>query len=123
MSHRGDRLSDRACTRARRVVGRDDRPTSGTCRRDCDIAGCAMNANRPLSWLLCTAVVLLAACAKPAPAPDGPRPVQLMQVKLGGSTSSSVFAGEVKPRHEIDLGFRIGGKVIGRSVDVGAHVA
>ena len=34
-----------------------------------------------------------------------------------------MFAGEVKPRHEIDLGFRIGGKVIGRSVDVGAHVA
>ena len=82
-----------------------------------------MNANRPLSWLLCTAVALLAACAKPAPVPEGPRPVQLMQVKVGGSAASSVFAGEVKPRHEIDLGFRIGGKVIGRSVDVGAHVA
>src|SRR5438045_9583993 len=46
-----------------------------------------------------------------------------MQWKVGGSPASSVFAGEVKPRHEIDLGFRIGGKVIGRSGDVGAHVA
>ena len=33
-----------------------------------------------------------------------------------------MFAGEVKPRHESDLAFRIGGKVIARSVDVGARV-
>ena len=81
-----------------------------------------------LSWTACagaiaTAAVLLAACAKPEPIPEPVRPVQLTQVKLGGSAGTSVFAGEVKPRHEIDLGFRIGGKVIGRSVDVGARVA
>ncbi|HEY3179493.1 MAG TPA: efflux RND transporter periplasmic adaptor subunit [Casimicrobiaceae bacterium] len=68
------------------------------------------------------AIVLLVACAKPEPAPEPVRPVQLMQVKVGGTTGTAVFAGEVKPRHEIDLGFRIGGKVIGRSVDVGARV-
>jgi RND family efflux transporter MFP subunit len=73
--------------------------------------------------LLTSAAVLLASCAKPEPVPEPARPVQLMQVKLGGPVGSSVFAGEVKPRHEIDLGFRIGGKVIGRSVDVGARVA
>jgi RND family efflux transporter MFP subunit len=66
--------------------------------------------------------VLLASCAKPEPVPESARPVLLMQVKLGGAVGTSVFAGEVKPRHEIDLGFRIGGKVIGRSVDVGARV-
>jgi membrane fusion protein, multidrug efflux system len=33
-----------------------------------------------------------------------------------------VFAGEVKPRHEADLGFRIGGKLVERYVDVGARV-
>ena len=32
------------------------------------------------------------------------------------------FAGEVKPRHETDLAFRIGGKIVARSVDVGARV-
>jgi membrane fusion protein, multidrug efflux system len=68
------------------------------------------------------AIVLLVACAKPEPATEPVRPVQLMQVKLGGTTATAVFAGEVKPRHEIDLGFRIGGKVIGRNVDVGARV-
>src|SRR5439155_7377768 len=67
-------------------------------------------------------IVFLGACAKHEPAPDPVRPVQLMQVRLGGSAGTSVFAGEVKPRHEIDLGFRIGGKVIGRRVDVGVRV-
>ena len=33
-----------------------------------------------------------------------------------------MFAGEVKPRHETDLGFRIGGKIVARNVDVGARV-
>ena len=66
--------------------------------------------------------VLLASCAKPEPVPEPVRPVQLMQVRLGGSAGTSVFAGEVKPRHEIDLGFRIGGKVVGRGVDIGARV-
>jgi RND family efflux transporter MFP subunit len=33
-----------------------------------------------------------------------------------------VFAGEVKPRQEADLGFRIGGKIVERNVDMGARV-
>ena len=87
-----------------------------------------MNTKRSLvGWahagVLTIAAVLLASCAKPEPVPEPVRPVQLTQVKIGGSVGTSVFAGEVKPRHEIDLGFRIGGKVIGRSVDVGARVA
>jgi multidrug efflux system membrane fusion protein len=71
---------------------------------------------------MATVAVLLVACAKPEPVPEPVRPVQLMQVKLGGTIGTAVFAGEVKPRHEIDLGFRIGGKVIGRNVDIGARV-
>jgi membrane fusion protein, multidrug efflux system len=82
-----------------------------------------MNTNKARLALIGATVVLVAACAKPEPAPDPVRPVQLMQVKLGGSTATSVFAGEVKPRHEIDLGFRIGGKVIGRNVDVGTRAS
>ena len=42
------------------------------------------------------------------------RPVQLAQVTLGGAGDTAVFAGEVKPRHEADLGFRIGGKIVAR---------
>jgi RND family efflux transporter MFP subunit len=67
-------------------------------------------------------VLLVAACGKPEPAPEVPRPAQLAQVRIGDSASTTVFAGEVKPRYESDLGFRIGGKVIARNVDVGARV-
>src|SRR5262249_23848303 len=45
-----------------------------------------------------------------------------LQVSTSDGGAASVFAGEIKPRHEADLGFRIGGKVIARSVDVGARV-
>lgn len=64
----------------------------------------------------------LAACSAPPPPKEAVRPVQLTQVTIGAADNASVFAGEVKPRHEADLGFRIGGKIVARSVDVGAHV-
>ena len=64
----------------------------------------------------------LAACAKHEPPVEVVRPVQLVRASTVGAASVAVFAGEVKPRHETDLAFRIGGKVVERSVDVGASV-
>ncbi len=63
-----------------------------------------------------------AACAKHEAPTEAVRPVQLTQVSLGAGGDSAVFAGEIKPRHEADLGFRIGGKIVARYVDVGARV-
>jgi RND family efflux transporter MFP subunit len=68
------------------------------------------------------AVAVLAACGPQAPAPEVVRPVMLTQVSLGDAAGTAVFAGEVKPRHEADLSFRIGGKLVSRAVDVGARV-
>jgi RND family efflux transporter MFP subunit len=65
---------------------------------------------------------VVAGCAKHEAPVETVRPVQLVQVTLGTGGEASVFAGEVKPRHEADLGFRIGGKVIARYVDVGTKV-
>jgi len=64
----------------------------------------------------------LAACAPREAPPPAVRPVELMQVTLGSAGSTAVFAGEIRPRLENDLGFRIGGKVVARNVDVGARV-
>src|SRR5512143_2360110 len=61
-------------------------------------------------------------CAKHEPPPEPVRPVQLTRVVLGSAAQTAVFAGEVKPRHEADLGFRIPGKLIARLVDVGVRV-
>jgi multidrug efflux pump subunit AcrA (membrane-fusion protein) len=40
----------------------------------------------------------------------------------GSGTATAAFAGEVKPRYESDLAFRIAGKIIARAVDAGARV-
>jgi membrane fusion protein, multidrug efflux system len=72
--------------------------------------------------LLAAAVALLAACNAKEKPPEVIRPVQLTQVTTGGTVDTAVFAGDVKPRYETDLGFRIGGKVVTRAVDVGARV-
>jgi membrane fusion protein, multidrug efflux system len=72
--------------------------------------------------LLVVAALVLAGCAKKEPPPEVVRPVQLAPVVIGSMAETAVFAGEVKPRHETDLAFRIGGKIIERRVDVGATV-
>ncbi len=71
-----------------------------------------------------TALVLLtlAGCAKRESPPEPVRPVQLTRVVLGSAAETAVFAGEIRPRHETDLGFRIPGKLVARLVDVGARV-
>ena len=68
------------------------------------------------------AVIAFAGCARHEPPPPVPPPVQLFRVALGGLTTAAVFAGEVKPRHEADLAFRIGGKIVTRSVEAGTRV-
>jgi RND family efflux transporter MFP subunit len=84
------------------------------------VTAIGMHSPRTLAALVVLASALAACGAKDKPA-DVVRPVQLTQVKLGGASSTSVFAGEVKPRYEADLGFRIGGKIVARDVDVGAR--
>lgn len=68
------------------------------------------------------AVALLAACSKPA-APEEPiRSVKLLTVGVRPSISTLEYAGEVKPRVESRLGFRVGGKLTRRWVEVGQRV-
>lgn len=88
-----------------------------------------MNASTRIPPPALTAAVLAAAlalasagCDRPAPVPDPIRPVLLAQVLPGSGAQTAVYAGEVKPRYESDLAFRIAGKIVARSVDAGARV-
>ena len=72
--------------------------------------------------LALVAALLVSACGAPPEPKQAVRPVQLARVTMGAPGAAAVFAGEVKPRHEADLGFRIGGKIVSRSVDVGTRV-
>ncbi len=68
--------------------------------------------------------VLLTACS--APAPDAPPPPAVLVRTIDGTGAvapGAVYTGEVRARIEADLGFRIGGKLLERRVDVGARVA
>ena len=67
--------------------------------------------------------LLLVACSKEsAPPAKVERPASTIVVGEVGEDQSNVYSGEVRARHETVLGFRIGGKLIARNVDVGAKV-
>lgn len=89
---------------------------------------------RPVSHLVtfsriacvCLAAALvvlgLQACSKDDLEPEAPRPVRAMTINAANAANSMQFAGEVKPKVESQLGFRIPGKIIERKVDVGSIV-
>lgn len=67
-------------------------------------------------------LMLLVGCSKPSPAPEPVRSVKLFTVAVESMVSGAEFAGEVRARVESRPGFRVGGKVTRRQVDVGQRV-
>ncbi|WP_150119010.1 efflux RND transporter periplasmic adaptor subunit [Massilia sp. NR 4-1] len=77
----------------------------------------------PLSLTaMAAAAVLLAACSKPAEKSEDIRPVRAIVLHSSDVDVNAEFSGEVRPRVESRLGFRVGGKIISRKVDVGTPV-
>ena len=73
------------------------------------------------AWLVAMTLAL-AACSKPPEKVEAPRPARVMTVQRAAADDVKIYAGEVRPRYEIDLAFRIGGKLLERRVDVGTAV-
>lgn len=71
---------------------------------------------------LALAALLLAACGEPAPTFVAPKPVRVQQVVLAAGTQEESYTGAVRARVESDVGFRVGGKVVKRRVEVGQRV-
>lgn len=65
----------------------------------------------------------IAGCAKEQTAVEVVRPVRTLTVAAERAELVAEFSGEVRPRYESRLGFRVGGKILRRSVDVGAQVS
>ncbi|WP_373887713.1 efflux RND transporter periplasmic adaptor subunit [Cupriavidus basilensis] len=84
-------------------------------------AGLRMRGRGALVTLLLAGVVL-AGCSRQAEKAPEIRPVRLMQLKPGAGKTEVEFSGDVRPRIESRLGFRVGGKIAARLVDVGATV-
>lgn len=75
------------------------------------------------SVLLLALVFVLSGCGKEsAPVAKIEQPALTLVVGSVISDSGNVYSGEIRARHETQLGFRIGGKIIERLVDAGARV-
>lgn len=64
----------------------------------------------------------LAGCSKPVEKVEEVRPVRAMTMAAANSRTVAQFSGEIRARYESRLGFRVGGKIVARKVDVGAMV-
>jgi len=69
-----------------------------------------------------TLALALSACGESAPKTAEVRPVRTVVVDPKPIDDDRQAIGEIKPRQESDVGFRISGKLVSRVVDVGATV-
>jgi multidrug efflux system membrane fusion protein len=69
-----------------------------------------------------SSVILVAACSKPVERAEEIRPVRVLQLAADNIDMTAEFSGEVRARVESRLGFRVGGKIVSRKVDVGTVV-
>jgi len=83
----------------------------------------AVFSSRPLRYAM--ALLLaggLAACSRPAPAPEPVRAVRTLTVTADSAGGVQEYAAEVRARTESRLGFRVGGKMVARPAEVGLRV-
>ncbi len=69
-----------------------------------------------------TLAALLAACAPKQETVQVPRPVKVIQAMATDGQTVSAYAGEIRARFESDVSFRVAGKLVARTVDLGTQV-
>jgi RND family efflux transporter MFP subunit len=68
-------------------------------------------------------VLTMAACHEDQKAaPQAIRPVRTVTVELQEGGEKVSLTGEIQPRYQADLGFRVNGKILERPVDVGTQI-
>ncbi|WP_419712534.1 efflux RND transporter periplasmic adaptor subunit [Pseudomonas sp. NFX224] len=75
---------------------------------------------KPL-WALSIGLVL-SACSKSEPPPEPIRPVLSIKIQALNEEELGRFAGSIQARYESNTGFRVGGRIASRNVNVGAEV-
>ncbi|MCU7930994.1 MAG: efflux RND transporter periplasmic adaptor subunit [Candidatus Thiodiazotropha sp. (ex Codakia rugifera)] len=73
--------------------------------------------------LLPVLVAALSACSEVEVESKPVRPAQVWEVGEGPSSTVSTYSGQVHARYETDLAFRVNGKVISRSVELGDRIS
>ncbi|WP_434518327.1 efflux RND transporter periplasmic adaptor subunit [Pseudomonas sp. NFX1] len=80
-----------------------------------------MTLRRLLSVVCLGLLFMLSGCEREVSSPELPR-VGVLQVQPTDFAARVTLTGDVQARVQTDLSFRVGGKIISRSVDVGDHV-
>ena len=75
-----------------------------------------------LRFSLFGGMLALMACSPPPASQEPVRSVKVMQVGESAMSNQAEYAGEVKARVESRLGFRVGGKLVARHVELGQRV-
>jgi RND family efflux transporter MFP subunit len=65
---------------------------------------------------------VLLGCAPDKPPAEAPRMVRTVELRYDKAREANRYFGTVQARHEVDQGFRVGGKIVQRKVDVGQNV-
>lgn len=81
-----------------------------------------LNTYAALTLVPALAALLLVACSKTEAPPEALRPVRVLRMAPTEVAAALQLPGEVRARYESQLGFRIGGKVVRREVEVGQAV-
>lgn len=67
-------------------------------------------------------MILVSACSKPVEKAEDVRPVRAVRLSADNVEAIADFPGDIRARVESRLGFRVGGKIVARKVDVGMPV-
>lgn len=81
-----------------------------------------MNPRVTSCFVVFASASLLAACSGREAAPEPIRAVRTVQIAEASTAATIEYAGEVRARVETRLGFRVGGKLLNRSAEVGQRV-
>lgn len=68
------------------------------------------------------ATLVLIGCSRQEPAQEPVRAVRVMTIGVDAMQAAHEYAGEVRARTEVRLGFRVAGKILQRQAEVGQHV-
>jgi multidrug efflux pump subunit AcrA (membrane-fusion protein) len=66
--------------------------------------------------------ILLTACSQHTSPNEALRPVRTAELRYENAMEMNRYAGTIRARHEVDQGFRVGGKVKERLIEVGQRV-
>ena len=80
-----------------------------------------MKSSLPMALLAISIAAMLSGCSHEPP-PEPLRAVRTVEIRYDKTQETDRYFGSVQARYEVDQGFRVGGKVMSRKVDVGQKV-